>query len=229
MAYANTTRAQLRASLQVRIDSVPWWSATEANDAINEALRYFNLYTGYWRGSASVLTVAGTPFISLGATLTKGARVTRSGLALTRKSIVEFYRGRPAWRTQITTDGSPVPSTIKEWAPLGLNKIAIWPRDAGGTTLTVEGVKITPILAADGSFVDLGEEELSAVESEALWILGFKRPSTLEGLKDHHREFLQACLDRNDQLRASSTFRKWLGLDQQQRLVRTRVSAEEAN
>ena len=226
MAYANTTRAQLRSALQTRVDSVPWWTTTDANDAINEALYWFNLYTGYWRGSASVLTVAGTPFISLGSSLTKGARVYRAGRVLTRKSIVELYRQRRNWRTQTTASGSGVPTVISEWAPVGLAQIAIWPRDAGGTTLTVEGVKLTPILTADGSFIDLGEEMLDALVGEMLWILAFKRPSQLERLRDHHTGFLQACLDRNDQLRASSTFRKWLGLDQQQRIAPTRLSLE---
>lgn len=229
MAYASTTLATLRARLQDRYEDVPFWSDTEANDAINEALRQFNMYTGYWRGNAVVATSAGSPFLSVGATLTKATRVTRSGKVLTRKSIVEFYRMRRNWRTQTTSSGSPVPTTIREWAPIGVTQIAIWPTDpAGGTNLTIEAVKITPILSADGSFVDLGDELIDPLLDEALYALvAFKRPSSAEGMKERHASFLQACLGKNDALRGSAYFRRALGLDQQQRIIRTVVAQDQ--
>lgn len=218
MAYASTTRATLRARLQDHYTGDPFWSATEANDAINEAMRQFNLYTGYWRGSVVATTTANSPFLSMGATLTYRTRVTRAGLALAKKSILEFYRGRRDWRTQTTATGGAVPTTVREWAPIGLNTIAIWPADAaGGLSITIEAVKITPVLTADGQFVDLGDEEQQILLDEALWILSFKRPSLMAGLKAKHQEFLQACLARNDQLRASAFYRHALGLPQQQR------------
>jgi hypothetical protein len=199
---------------------VAFWSTAEANDAINEALRQFNLFTGYWRGSGTVVTVAADPFLTVPGTLTYRSRVTRPGQVLTRKSIREFYRSRLNWRTQTTTSGGEVPTTVREWAPIGLGSIAIWPADAaGGLTLTIEAVKLTPILAADGNFLDAGDEEINALLDEALYILvAFKRPSEAESVKGKHTSFLQACLQKNDQLRGSSFFRRALGLDQEQRL-----------
>src|SRR5437016_1230975 len=120
MAYTAITLATLRARLQDRYDGTPFWSNTEANDAINETLRWFNLYTGYWRGSATVVTGVGDRFLSVSGTLTYRTRVTRAGKALTRKSIVELYRQRRDWRTQTTATGGEVPTTIREWAPVGL-------------------------------------------------------------------------------------------------------------
>lgn len=220
MTYTAITRATLRARLQDRYTGDPFWSDPEANDALNEAMRQFNLYTGYWRGSATNTTTAGSPFVTVPGALTYHSRVTRTGLALARKSIVGLYRTKRNWRTQSTTSGSPVPSTIREWAPVGLGSIAIWPTDtAGGTTLTFEAIKITPILTADGQFLDVGNEELKLLLDEALWILSFKRPSILEQMKPKHQKFLQGCLERNDQLRASSYYRRMLGLDQAQRVV----------
>ena len=228
MAYATLTRATLRARLQDRFTGDPFWSATEANDAINEALRQFNLFTGYWRGSATALTTAGSPFVTVPGSLTYRTRVTRSGFALTRKSIVEFYRMRRNWRTQTTSSGSPVPTTIREWAPIGLGTIAIWPTDpAGGTTLTFEAVRLTPVLTADGDFLDLGDEELTLILAEALYILSFKRPSILETMQPKHQLFLAGCLERNDQLRASSYYRRVLGLDQAQRVTPPRLGKTE--
>jgi hypothetical protein len=230
MTYTAITRATLRARLQDRFTGDPFWSATEANDALNEALRYFNLFTGYWRGSATAVTTANNPFVTIPATLTYRTRVTRAGFALARKSLIELYRGKRNWRTQTTTSGSPVPSTVREWAPVGLGQIAIWPTDAaGGLTLTFEAVKLTPILTADGQFLDIGNEEVNLVLNEALWILTFKRPSLLPQMKPKHQAFLEGCLERNDQLRQSSYFRRQLGLDQEQRLVHARRSKDEDN
>jgi hypothetical protein len=228
MPYTAITLATLRSRLQDRYTGDPFWSATEANDAINESLRYFNLFTGYWRGPATALTVINTPFVTAPATLTYKTRVYVSGRALTRKSIVELYRSRRDWRTQTTASGSPVPTTIREWAPIGLGTIAIWPTDAvGGTTLTFDGVKITPILVADGNFLDLGEEEITLILSEALWVLSFKRPSLQAGFTEKHEVFLKGCLERNDQLRRSAYFRAALGLNQEQRIQHARKTDDE--
>lgn len=223
MPYAAVTLAQLRTALTERYASIPYWSTTEANDAINEALRYFNMYTGYWRGSVNIITTVNTVFYNVSNTMTRATRLYRSGKALGRKSIVELYRQRRNWRTQTTASGGGVPTTVQEWAPVGLNQIAIWPAHAaGGLTLTLDAVKITPVLTADGQFLDLGQEELDALLDECMWILTFKRPSMREAMKPRHEHFLRACLERNDQLRQSSHFRHVLGLDQEQRLVPTR-------
>jgi hypothetical protein len=223
MPYAATTLATLRARLQDRFTGDPFWSATEANDAINEALRYFNLFTGYWRGTATAATTINVAFVTVPTTLTKNTRVYVAGRALVRKSIVELYRTRRNWRTQTTASGSPVPTTIREWAPIGVRQVAIWPTDAvGGTTLSFDAVKLTPILTADGNFLDLGDEEINLILAEALYILAFKRPSILEAMAEKHKLFMTGCVERNDQLRASAFFRHTLGLDQEQRLLHAR-------
>jgi hypothetical protein len=206
--------------LQERYTADPFWTTVDANDALNEALRYFNLFTGYWRGTGTANTSANTPFVTVpGASLTKATRVYVAGRVLSRKSILGLYRSKRNWRTQTTSAGSPVPSTIREWAPVGMSTIAIWPHTvAGGTTLSFDGVKLTPVMTADGNTLDLGTEELSIILDESLWVLSFKRPSTQEYLQVNHQRFLMGCLERNDQLRGSSYFRNALGLDQEQRL-----------
>lgn len=219
MAYTTVTLATLRARLQDRYTGDPFWTEGEANDALNEALRYFNLLTGYWRGTTTATTTANQPFVSVPAALTYRTRVYRAATkVLTRTSISGLYRTRRNWRTQTTASGSPVPTVISEWAPIGLSKIAIWPADAvGGTTLTLDGVIVTPVLSGDGSFLDLGEEELQLVLAEALYVLGFKRPSILQELAAQHRIFMEGCGERNDQLRASAFYKNILGLDQHPR------------
>lgn len=220
MPYAAVTRATLRARLQDRYTGDPFWTDTDANDMLNETLRLFNLYTGYWRGTATANTSANSPFVAVPAALTAQTRIEVAGNPLTRKSILGLYRTRRTWRTDTTTSGSPIPTTIREWAPVGLRQIAIWPHTVvGGDVITFNGVKITPILSADGSFLDVGEEELTLILGEALYALAFKRPSLLEQLRPGHDAFLQGMLERNDQLRMSSFYREALGLPEEQRAV----------
>jgi hypothetical protein len=228
MPYTSVTLAALRGQLQARYTGDPFWTAVEATDAINEALRYFNLFTGYWRGSEPAITVAGSPFLDVPGSLTYRARVYVEGLTLTLKSIVGQYRSRLTWRTDLTTDGGATPPVIREWAPVGLGQIAIWPTDpVGGTVLQFDGVRLTPILVLDADTLDLGNEEIGILLDEALWILSFKRPSILAEMQPRHQRFLEACLERNDLLRKSSFFRHALGLDQEQRLEPTRSSTSQ--
>jgi len=44
----------------------------------------------------------------------------------------------------------------------------------------------------------------------------------MEQMKSKHMVFLTGCLERNDQLRASSYYRRVLGLDAQQRVEATK-------
>lgn len=221
MPYASMTRAQLRARLQDRYTGDPFWTAGEANTAINEALRQFNLYTGFWWGTVTAVTQAGTPFVAVPAAMTWRTRVLPPlGPALTQKGLLTLYRQRPGWRTQTIADGGEVPARVEEWAPVGITRIAIWPRDAGGTPLQVTGVRVTPVLTDDGQTVDLGEEQVGPLLDEALWILTFKRPSLKDSLEAGHQRFLQAMLTMNDRLRRSAFYRKTLGLPEDARMNR---------
>ena len=229
MAFQQTTLNELRYLLQTRYTGDAFWTVQDANDAINEALRYYNLFTGMWRGTVTTLTpLIPSPYITVPAALTSQTRVYQAGQVLTRKSLVGWYRTRRNWRTETISSGGLVPTTIREWAPVGLFRIAIWPADdVGGQVLTIDGVRVTPILTTDASFVDLSDDALNAVQDEALWILSFKRPSLQQEFQQYHQAFLAAVAEKNDRLRASSYFRKALGLDQSQRLRAHRASKTE--
>lgn len=221
MPYALVTRAQLRARLQDQYTDDPFWTDQEANDAMNEALRYFNLYTGYWWDSVQVFTQANTPYVPVPLPLTWRTRVLPpTGPALLQKGILSLYRQRRNWRTQRIDMGGEVPSRIEEWAPVGVQQIAIWPHDLGGTRLTITGVRTTPVLVNDAQELNLGEEQIGPLLKESLWILGFKRPSLKDQFEGGHLAFLQAVLTMNDRLRRSAFFRKTLGLPEDARLDR---------
>ena len=58
MPYQAVTLATLRTRLQNRYGNVAFWSNEEARLALNEALRYWNLFTGRWRTRIVLATTA---------------------------------------------------------------------------------------------------------------------------------------------------------------------------
>jgi len=207
MAYSQVTLATVRARLQDRYDSTPFWSNEEARLAINEALRVWNALTGFWKSTGTANTSAGSPYVTVPGALTFGTRVTLSNSPLTPTSIFELDNGKPGWEA---TTGTP-----KYWAPLGLKKIAIYPIDAaGGTTLTFDGVGVTPVLTADGDYVDIGQEELNTLIGYALHVLSFKMGAEIfKKMKPQFDAFIAAAMERNAQLKASEPFQAALGAD----------------
>lgn len=218
MPYTTFTRAAVRALLQDRWEGTPFWTATEANDSINEALLWWNLLTGFWKTSATVPTVANHHEVDLPDSLVFGARVTYLGAPVAPTSIRGISLTRSSWEGELITSGGGVPTSIKRWWPLGLTRIGIWPATAAPVNIVVHGVAATPLLTADGQFLDLGEEELAPLLGEALHICSFKvGGAVLQSTLPLHKAFLVAAGDRNSLLKASQFFRKLLSARDPQR------------
>ena len=215
MAHQQVTLATFRTSLKSTWESVPFWSDAEADRAINEALRWWNLFTGYWRKVEVILTTVNTVFYSLSSTIILPARVNFSTFPMDVGSVFDLNQGRPNWRGETTTTGAPVPTRPAVWVPIGMKRIAIWPADAvGATTLVVDSVRTTPTLSADGDFIDIGREELSILAGEALHIAAFKEGGNRWlATQRFHGEFLRGALARNSMLYASDVFRKAAGIE----------------
>src|ERR1022692_3471267 len=144
MAYTTISLAHLRMMLQDKVESVPFWTDTEANSAINEALLMWNALTGYWKGSQTIITAPGSWEYALDSSLVFGARVELNGKSLAIASLADMDAGHPGWQGQSTVSAGNIPTTIVKWLPLSLGMIAIWPVDAvGGQTLTVWGISQT--------------------------------------------------------------------------------------
>lgn len=216
MAYAQITLSTLRSRLQDRYDATPFWSNEEARLAINEALRVWNAMTGYWKARSTASTTAGVPWVTVpGSAITFSTRVERSSTPLFKVSLFELDMAKPGWQAQTTTTGGAVPTSIKFWAPAGLKKIAIWPIDAAGsTTLTFDGVALTPTLSADGDYIDIGQEELNTILGYAVHILCFKRGGEqFLKTKPMYDEFVKVAATRNALLGAAEPFKSILGGD----------------
>ncbi len=213
--YVQYTRAQIRGMLQQRVESVPFWVAAEANDAINEALLMWNALTGLWKGTQIITTTANNWDYALDASMVFGTGVTFDGRSLAQSSLTEMDAGKPLWQSQTTADGGSVPTSPQIWLPMSIDMIAIWPADAvGGHTLSVFGISQTPTMDDDADFIDIGHEQLDVLLGYALHVLSLKEGgerfiSTMALLGD----FLAAAAEENAQLTASSIFRQFIGID----------------
>lgn len=213
MPFTALTRSQLRARLQEKWEDVPFWSDTEANDVLNEALYWLNLYTGVWKRRVVQTTVADRVYYTLDSTLIYNARVEFNGVSLAQSSFRDLDDGRPGWEAE-TTDTAGAPDTPQLWLPVGMTTFAIWPADHDGqNSLLIDGVHATPVMDADDDTVDLDEASMEALIGEALFLASFKDPGRLVKTQPWHSAFLALCLSTNRRLNASDAFRQAAGLD----------------
>jgi hypothetical protein len=224
MPYQTTTLADLTARMAQRWDQAIFWTSEEARLAINEVLRDWNLLTGRWRRRLTLSTGAGAVEYALGATMTYGMRVV-STKPLTPSSILELDLGRPTWRSETTASGGDVPTVPTIWAPISLQRIAIWPATvaAGVNNLLVDGVANTPVLVEQADLVDVGEEILDYLVDMALHVAAFKEAGPRwRSTQKYFDAFLQAAMEENGLLKANQAFRRWAGLDRRRDLQKAK-------
>ena len=223
MPYQQITRAQFRSLIQDRLGNTVFWRVDELNRSIQESLRVWNSLTGFWRRRALITgagtafptgTVADLVFYDLPNTLTSKMRLLFNNKPMDPTSLHDLDTGRPEWEGEVTTDGGSVPTEPSLWAPVGLTTVAIWPADAaGGNSLVAEGISSTPILTADGDFVDIGREELDHLIDYIVHISSFKEGGgEFDSTQALLVNFLKGAAERNSMLMASSKFREWMGI-----------------
>lgn len=214
MAYASITRAQLRARLQAMYEAAPFWTDDEANRAINRALRTWNMLTGRWQGRVTLATTPGNYDYAITVPILYRARVLYDTKPLSPTSITALNMGRPGWWTETTASGGSVPTRPMLWAPISLRLIAIWPADATGHhSLTIDGVADTPVLAADGGFVNLPEADVALLLGYALHLILFKKGGVwFQQSLPKFTAFLQGAAEQNAILTTSAAYRRWAGL-----------------
>lgn len=214
-AYAAHTLADMQTALLEKVEGVPFWTTTEATDALNEALLMWNLMTGFWKDTYNTVTTATNWDYALPASLVFGTRVLCNGKVLAEASLYEINSARPNWQGEMTTSGGSVPTAPQKWFPLSIDLIGIWPADAaGGLSLVVEGVAQTPRLVNPSDFIDIGDEEFNAILGYALHVLALKEGgarfiATMPLLVT----FLQEAAEENSQLTQSAMFRHLSGTD----------------
>ena len=214
--YAAITRADLTTRLQEFYEGVPFWTPTEAHDALNEGLRFWNALTGRWKTRSVIPTTPGpTLTYFLPAPLLYRARVTFNGIPLSPSSREDLMNGRPRWYLETTADGHGVPSIPTQFAPRSLTTIDLWPMDAvGGNSLLIDGVANTPTLDTDTDFVDLAEADVSNLLGYCLHAVSLKKGGPwFQSTMSYFKAFLAAAGEENDLITTSQIYRRVMGLD----------------
>ncbi len=209
MPYQQMTLATLRSRLTERWDGAPWWTTTDANQAINEALRVWGVATGYWREPATAILVPNDPFVVLTAPLVSGARVIFNNMPLMPAGLLDLDMGSPGWQTTTRAAGPYL------WVPISLRLMVVWPAlptPAAGPfvqqTVTIDGMPKVPILSADGDYVNLGQEEINAILDYAVHAASISQGApAMDATEGHRQRFWIAAQLRNEQLKTSLPLR----------------------
>jgi len=210
MPYTRVTRAELRAQLADKWESVPFWDDDDANHALNAALRLWNALTGYWRARIVVTGAPDDPLVFIPGTLVQRTTLTYQGRPMVQGSLHELSYLSPNWWHERTGDGGTVPTRPTIWAPIGLSLIAVWPATPGNAAYEVDGIRTTPVLLTDDQFVDLGDEEFSTLLGYALHVASFKAGAVLvERTRPYHVAFMAAAGKRNGRLLGSNWWRQF--------------------
>lgn len=168
MAYAKTTLTTLRARLLERVGGQQkFWVQAEEDYALNEALHMWQLMTGDFvsSGNASLAADAAT------ATAPSGClspfRIKDGTTVLTPTTLHDIDQGAYGWRNVAAT-------TPAFWACEGINLIWANPMDDAGTTLACEFYDGADQLSAAGDYIQVGDEDVTAIVNYAHAYLAFK-------------------------------------------------------
>lgn len=207
-----------------KYEGVPFWTSTEATNALNEALLVWNSLTGRWRRNEPITTTANSFEYALPASMVFGMRIEFNGKVLAPASLHDMDNGKPGWQTQTTASGGDVPTEPKKWLPISIDLIAIWPADAvGGNTLSVDGVSQTPVLVNSTDYIDIGDDQLNAILGYALHVMTLKEGGArFEATMPLFRTFLQEAAEENDQIQDSNLFMHFIGTDLRRQEAPTR-------
>lgn len=213
MPYTAITRADLRTRLTQFLEGKPFWTATEANAAINESLRAWNFLTGRWQTRLVLETTPGMREVALPTSIVYQTRLTWNGRPMEPTSVFDLDQGRRAWRIEGSGDDG-VPDRPLFWAPESLQLLYLWPADTPGhNSLVIDGTAATPVLLTDGAFVDLSEADISCLLGYAFHVLSFKKGGQwFANSLRYYRAFLEHAAEENDLLSTSQVYRRYMGL-----------------
>ncbi len=217
MAFQEYSPAQLESLLYQRLgNNTTFWRSQEIGLILKEAFRIFNCLTGYWRERVTMpLTVAGQVWYNTPAGLTYIYRMEINNIPMGSSSLWDLDYGQPSWECDT---GFP-----QVFAPMGTNLFALWPAsENGGESMIVDGVIPAPD-PTTGAFVNLGQEELTAILDYSEHLAQFKEGGQeFEASQLLLQKFLKYCGSRNAMLMQSAKFRTMMGLtDESKRPIRS--------
>lgn len=203
--YQSVTLLQLQDKLKARTDGLGvFWVQEEARTALNEAIRMWQVLTGYWIGTFSVPASAQI-YVDVPRQLVSLTRISHNTTALTLSAESELDLGSPGWESAAA--GTPV-----YWAPMGFNKVAFSPAAATGNII-FEGITEPTLLFSGSDFINIGDEELTRVLDYAVHYLAFKEgPPEFDATSEQLQNFMKAAGLRNAKLRETMMYKRAMGL-----------------
>jgi hypothetical protein len=209
--YELVTLEELKDQLTEKLGAnSTFWLDEEKRFAINEALRIWQLFTGEFTTSFTI-GGDGETIRDVPRQLVATQRMTFNEIPLGLISVWELDGGMPGWESEV---GTP-----QFWAPIGFNKIALYPTPIVGD-LKFEGIAEAPRLVGDGDYIPLGKEEIILIVDYAHHYCTFKEGSgEQESALPVMRRFVEGAVLRNARLRTSAWYRTFMGLprDEDQR------------
>lgn len=198
-------------------NNTTYWVAPEKKRALNEAIRVWAVMAAPWSRRFTIPTAAGQVFYYVPKQIVSLQRVKYNSTPLYESSIPELDYGVSNW--QQASVGTP-----SLWAPVGLDKVAIYPPAPVGAFLNMEGLALAPALASGGDFIDIGDEDVNRILDYAHHVLTFKEGGLeFDATMPLMGAFVGAAGQRNQRLLAAAPFRRYLGMDKglEQRPVRS--------
>lgn len=210
-SYSGVTLSELKTRLISKLGgNSTFWVDQELNDAINEALCLWQVMAGEFT-TTFVRPALSVPFYDVPRQIISLYRVKWNSTPLVNTSLFELDNGFPGWQVAA---GTP-----RFWAPIGLNKVAIYPAPTSGT-ITFEGLMENFRLLTDGDFLELGEEQIVPILNYARHYCTFKEGGVeMESSANALVELVIAAGQWNGRIRETSFYRSALG---------TKVSGENA-
>lgn len=205
MAYTSVTLETFRGSLRSRLGNTSFWSDTELENAIREAMRTWNVMTGTWAKKVVLPTSAAQAWVTLPTSLVASTRLERQGTPLKQTAIRDLDNAKPGWET---TSGTP-----SWWAPVASNMIALYPVPTSGDhSIVIDGVVQTPTMSSSTDTVDLDQGLFDALLNYARHLLLFKLGGReFEESKSARKRLFEMAGRDNQRLQASAPFRTVMG------------------
>ncbi len=210
MAYTSTTRATLRG--RVREQLIPtFWEDAELNAHINEAIRVWNVLTGYFQDKTvsqivtgnidgqSITTSIAPDCIAPLRFVDQSSRITWDAIALNEISTLNVE-----WLNDIGTPAA--------WIPIGLDRFYIYPPDTS-QPIKIDYLALAIIPSIDADFIQVGEEDLPAIIDYIVFIAHIKEGGAeLQTVIPLFQNFLRQVAKYNSKISKTVVFNKFLGM-----------------
>jgi hypothetical protein len=214
MPYASITRSTIRTRVSERLVT-SFWVTAELNAYINEALRVWNVLTGYNRNihSSGSLTADQVFYTTtdLGSTALCILRIEGpSNTTLDNITLKQLDLMVPTWY-------STAAGTSAYWAHIGLNNVILYPKSSGSFSFNAYALDLMIVPAADGDYIQVGDEDITAIIDYIIFIARLK-----EGGKEFQestkllQNFLRAAAKYNAKLLQTSIYRRIMGFPAQE-------------